>query len=214
MMEPFPGFQRDTPLMNPFAPVSTPAAAQAQRFDALLRPHVARLYRQAYRYTGRREDAEDLVQDLLTKLYPRTDELAGIDDLAPWLTRSLYHAFVDGLRRRSRTVEVSAVPDDGVLDTVIDPWANQHADVERLEQRQALADALDQLKPDHRAVVVLHLVEGYPLPELERLLDVQLGTLKSRLHRAKAQLRATLEKAHAGSMEPKPANERVNGHEL
>jgi DNA-directed RNA polymerase specialized sigma24 family protein len=46
-------------------------SARARRFDALVRPHILGLYRTAYRYTGRREDAEDLVQDLLVKLYPR-----------------------------------------------------------------------------------------------------------------------------------------------
>jgi RNA polymerase sigma-70 factor (ECF subfamily) len=200
--------------MKPFASFRTPAAAQAQRFDELMRPHVSRLYRQAYRYTGRREDAEDLVQDLLAKLYPRTNELARVDDLAPWLIRSLYHAFIDGVRRHARTVEAISASDGGVLESLVDTSADQHVDLERLEQRRAIRHALDQLTPDHRAVIVLHLVEGYSLPELERLLDVQIGTLKSRLHRAKARLRGALDKTQSRDMEPKPSRERVNGHEL
>lgn len=176
----------------------------AEQFDTLLRPHLRALYRLAYRYTGTREDAEDLVQDLLTKLYPRTPELERIDDLQPWLFRSLYNAFIDGVRkqnRRPRTVEHEEADVASLTDV--------HQELTRLEERSALNAAIAELTPEHRAVVMLHLVEGYSLPELAQMLDVQIGTLKSRLHRAKAQLRAAL-----GSMEPNPASERVTEHEL
>jgi RNA polymerase sigma-70 factor (ECF subfamily) len=184
---------------------------QPARFDALLRPHVPTLYRMAYRYTGRREDAEDLVQDLLTKLYPRTADLERVDDLKPWLVRSLYHAFIDSVRKRQRTVETEPLEHDDLPGRSDD----LHDDILRAEQREALNAAIARLSGEHRAVVMLHLVEGYTLPELEQMLDVQLGTLKSRLFRAKAQLRAalgTLEPSWA--REPNEPGERVEGHEL
>lgn len=164
-----------------------------ERFDVLLRPHVPVLYRMAYRYTGSREDAEDLVQDLLTKLYPRTAEMERIEELKSWLVRSLYNAFIDRVRKQQRSVEVSA---DEFDDTMVRA-ADLEVEVLRSEQREALSQAVAELSPDHRAVVMLHLVEGYSLPELESILDIQIGTLKSRLHRAKAQLRGVL-----GAMEP------------
>src|SRR5574337_806976 len=81
---------------------------RAQRFDRMVRPHATALYRFAYRLARNRADAEDLVQDVLTKLYPRTDEMARVRDLKPWLLRVVYHQFVDELRRRRRSaVEVS-----------------------------------------------------------------------------------------------------------
>jgi RNA polymerase sigma-70 factor, ECF subfamily len=179
-------------------------SAQADRFDRLVRPHLPALFRTAYRYTGRREDAEDLVQDLLTKLYPRTSELEQIEDLKPWLTRALYNAFIDGVRRTQRAPELVDV-DDEVLEGPHDP----QSDFLTAEQRQALITAIDRLNPEHRAVVMLHLVEGHSLPELASLLDVQIGTLKSRLHRAKAQLQDSLK-----FMEPFSPAERVTPHEL
>lgn len=179
-------------------------AAQSKRFEALLRPHVSALYTTAYRYTGCREDAEDLVQDLLVKLYPRTGELERVEELRPWLTRSLYNAFIDRTRKSKRTPAGDG-SDVAELKSPVDP----HGDVLQAEQRQALNASIAALSPEHRAVVVLHLVEGYPLVELERILSVQLGTLKSRLHRAKAHLRKTLK-----AMEPDRLPERVNGHDL
>ncbi|MFU8815641.1 MAG: RNA polymerase sigma factor [Pseudomonadales bacterium] len=178
-------------------------SARARRFDELVRPYVLGLYRTAYRYTGRREDAEDLVQDLLLKLYPRLPELEQVEDLKPWLTRSLYNAFVDGVRKFKRTPELVDL-EASELESADDP----HADLVTLEQRGALNSAIAKLNAPHRAVVMLHLVEGYSLPELASMLGVQIGTLKSRLHRAKAQLQDSL-----ALMEPKSSDQRVTQHE-
>jgi RNA polymerase sigma factor (sigma-70 family) len=90
--------------MNPIALLKRKSAAG--RFERLVRPHLTLLYRLAYRYTGTREDAEDLLQDLMVKLYGRLDELEQVRDLKPWLMRALYNAFVDGVRRRQRIPQV------------------------------------------------------------------------------------------------------------
>lgn len=195
--------------MRLFPPASRARGTLPARFDALLRPHVPLLYRVAYRYTGRREDAEDLVQDLLTKLYPRTADLERLDDLRPWLMRALYNAFVDGVRRQRRAPDSSPLPDEEPAAEVDVP-----DEAVRDEQRQALAAAIGALSPEHRAVVVLHLLEGYSLPELQGLLELPIGTLKSRLHRAKAHLRSALDPADEQALEPKTHLERVNGHGL
>src|SRR5688572_4698758 len=69
-------------------------------FDRLLREHIPALYRQAYRWTGAADRAEDLVQDLMVRLYPRLDELRGLDQVKPWALRVMYRIFVDQLRRQ------------------------------------------------------------------------------------------------------------------
>lgn len=175
--------------MRRFSANQATKRSMAGRFDALLRPHVPTLYRSAYRFTRRREDAEDLVQDLLTRLYPRTPELERVEDLKPWLLRSLYHAFVDTTRKRQRIPEDACALDEEAMAAPEDPAQ----DVLQREQRLALNAAIEQLTPEQRAVVMLHLVEGYTLPELEQVLGVPIGTLKSRLHRAKAHLQDALE---------------------
>ena len=75
---------------------------QAALFERLLRPHMGRLYRFAYRLTHSKPEAEDLYQDVLTKVFARLDELAELRNPAPWLNRVLYHHFIDNQRRYAR----------------------------------------------------------------------------------------------------------------
>lgn len=175
-------------------------AKGANAFETLLSPHLERLYRLAYRFTGDRNDAEDLVQDLLTHLYPRRAELVQVRDLAPWLARALYHRFVDTWRHRNND-PLQGAADEDVLAALADPRGDAHGDT-LLQAR--LSAALAQLNADQRAVIALHDIEGYTLDEIETLLETPLGTLKSRLHRARRQLRELL------GMEPFEAQIRVD----
>src|SRR6266702_5499255 len=104
--------------MPPVLPFRTRSAVSPYRrarppelnFEDLLRPQVEYLYRLAWRFTGSVADAEDLVQDVLIKLFPRTQELLEIEKLRPWLARVLYNQFVDSVRRHARSpiVELAA----------------------------------------------------------------------------------------------------------
>jgi RNA polymerase sigma-70 factor (ECF subfamily) len=179
----------------------------ASTFEELVRPQVEFLHRLAWRFTGSAADAEDLVQDVLLKLYPRRGELAGIEQLRPWLAKVLYRQFVDFVRRQARSplsALAEGAPEEGdPLDAVAAAEDGPDGHAERGEWRDRILAALGQLNPEQRAVVVMHDVEGYSLEELEPILAAPLGTLKSRLHRARQRLRALL------GMEPFPAVERV-----
>ena len=178
-------------------------------FEDLLRPQVEYLYRLAWRFTGSVADAEDLVQDVLTKLFPRTEELLEIERLRPWLARVLYNQYVDSVRQRSRSPIVELVAgvegEENPLDALPAAKDGPEAEAERTGQRERILRALDRLNPEQRAVVAMHDVEGYSLEELETMLETPLGTLKSRLHRARQRLRALL------PMEPFSVGERVKG---
>ena len=179
----------------------------SSKFEDLLRPHVEHLYRLAWRFTGSVADAEDLVQDVLLKLFPRAQELSDIEQLRPWLVRVLYHQYIDLMRQKERSPSVGPTPnsEDGVnpLDELpsVQDGPEEHA--ERGQRYERILWALDQLNPDQRAVVAMHDIEGYNLEELETILETPLGTLKSRLHRARGRLRELL------AMEPFSAAERV-----
>lgn len=173
-------------------------------FDALMAPHIDQLYRLAYRFTGNRHDAEDLVQDLLIRLYPKRNDLAEMEQLRPFLTRSLYNLFIDLVRRNRRDPEgVEAA------EPVADPGHGPEMQAEGTLLQRHLMAALEMLNPDQRALLSLHDMEGYSLPELEVLLETPLGTLKSRLHRARARMREILETA--GVMEPFGDEQRFVG---
>jgi RNA polymerase sigma-70 factor (ECF subfamily) len=172
----------------------TDSADHAEPFEVLLRPHLDQMYRLAYRFTGQRADAEDLVQDTLVKLYRRRDELSSIRELKPWLGRVLFNQFIDNKRGYGRQAL-------HLVDSTIEPDTTAAPASARLEPDLAsareeataeLIQALAQLSEEHRIVLVLHDVEGYKIKEIQELTGVPVGTIKSRLHRARGRLREIL----------------------
>lgn len=175
--------------------MSSSKSEQAQAFERLMRPHLDKLYRLAFRLTGTVADAEDLVQDVLVKLYTRRAELSSIEDLSPWLGRVLYNLFVD-TRRRSKRRRLGLVATDveqqSASATHHSPAPDPQAQTAQAFDISRLHEALQRLSEEHRTVVLLHDAEGYTLAEIQRVTDVPVGTLKSRLHRARARLREIL----------------------
>lgn len=164
-----------------------------REFATLVRPHLDSLYRLAYRFTGHSEDAEDLVQELMLHLYRGHQDLAGVGALKPWLTRALYNLFVDQWRHRQRTPlgHLHPEPWESMFENEAAPTAPEQA-VQDADTRRHVLTVLYGLSREHRALLVLHDMEGRELPELAELLRVPLGTLKSRLSRARHKLREAL----------------------
>lgn len=163
-------------------------------FDQLLRPHMPRLYRLAFRLAGNKAEAEDLFQDVLTKIYVRLDDLVEIQEPASWLSRVMYNHFVDNRRRYSRqrliVVEEARLPCESVES--LGGTGGPVEDLERSDNIMRLEAALGELSDEHRAMILLHDVEGYKLKEIQSLTGAPVGTVKSRLHRARARLRDLL----------------------
>ena len=169
---------------------------QQASFEALIKPHLDRLYRLSFRLAGNKPEAEDLFQDVLIKIYPRMDELIDIEEPGSWLCRVMYNHFIDNRRRfaRQRLVAVSegGIPGgQGLEDFPGGP--DPVDDAERADNINRLDAALSGLSDEHRLVVLLHDTEGYKLIEIQELTGTPIGTLKSRLHRARARLREILE---------------------
>ncbi len=167
---------------------------QRASFDALLRPHLERLYRLAYRLAGSKPEAEDLFQDVLVKAFARLGDLVDVREPGSWLCRVMYNHFIDQRRRFARArlvcVEETQLPGQSVesLPGDLDPVR----DVERLENIMRLDRALAALSDEHRLVVRLHDAEGYKLKEIHEITGDPVGTIKSRLHRARVRLRELL----------------------
>ncbi len=178
--------------------MSGAGTGDAAEFERLLRPHVPALYRSAYRWTGAVDRAEDLVQQLLMRLFPRLAELRALEQVRPWALRVMYRIFVDDLRRmRASPVQFGADASDAELagaqdEAWFDPGPQPAELVEQQLTQERLLRAWEQLGEEHRAVLSMHDIEDYTLPELAQIMDIPLGTLKSRLHRARARLRELL----------------------
>lgn len=168
-------------------------------YEQLMRPHLKRLYQLAYRYTRQQDDAEDLVQDLLLKLYPRLQELQAIDKLGPWLARVLFRLFVDHARHDRRSPIDFTVEDSAIYETHEIQQAGPPAVVNTQLTHELLDAALNRLKQEDRLLVLMHDVEGYTLQEIQDIVDAPIGTLKSRLSRSRKKLRDIIT-----GMEPNP----------
>ena len=164
-------------------------------FTTLVHPHLERMYRLAYRLTGHRDDAQDLVQNVLLKLCSQLDHLREVDAISAWLNRVLYHQFIDNLRRyASRRLRIVSHPE---LSSDPDRAEAIQASTEDLVEGEftiiRIQAALDQLSDDHRLIINLHDVEGYTLTEIADMTGIPHGTLKSRRQRARERLQKLLD---------------------
>jgi RNA polymerase sigma-70 factor, ECF subfamily len=152
------------------------------------------LYNLARHLTANDEDAADLVQETYARAEAAHAQFAAGTNLKAWLFRILRNLFIDSRRRQKKN------PVDGGLDTVNPPWdspTNEYlrndAEVDRLKSVVAhdISQALEALGDDQRAVILLDL-EGLSMNEIADVLGCAAGTVKSRLSRARLQLRAKL----------------------
>jgi len=163
-------------------------------FEAEALSHVEALYGTAVRLTGSRADADDLCQDAILRAYQRWDRFEPGTNCRAWLTRILVNSFINGYRRRARERRLFDVATDPTREEAFfssDQRRGRAADggivPEGLDDE--LHAALDSLSPEFRAVVVLVDLEEMSYQEASRALACPLGTVMSRLHRARAQLR-------------------------
>jgi RNA polymerase sigma-70 factor (ECF subfamily) len=155
-------------------------------WDEVARLHFARVYRHAYRLTGNRPDAEDLTQEVFIRVFRN---LAGFTpgSFEGWVYRITTNLFLDWVRRRRR-VRLEPLSDTVQLAGGSTP--DREFEVRTFEPD--LRSALGCLAPGFLAVVILHDVDGFTYDEIAIALGIQPGTVASRLHRARAQLRAAL----------------------
>jgi len=175
--------------------------SSAVEFDLLMRGHVRPLYRYAYRWTGDVDQAEDLVQETLTRLYSELPRLRQIEQIRPWAARVMYRIFVDQLRRARRSPVVyvgrSGVTgeclegEDEPVEAGDEAW-NPEVLTDQAFELERITAAWARLHEQHRVVLSLHEIEGYSLDEVAHIIEVPVGTAKSRLNRARNRLRTLL----------------------
>ena len=154
-------------------------------FGDLVAPHLTALFRSAYRLTGNRSDAEDVVQEVCVRAYTHLATLRTLDQPKSWLLKIAYRVFVDGLRRRTRSPVRATAEDFDSTRSSDDPTPEERAEAELAERR--LLGAFAKLDREQRALLALH-VEGYTLAELEAMTDLSADVLKARLYRARVRL--------------------------
>ncbi|MGH8928172.1 MAG: RNA polymerase sigma factor [Acidimicrobiia bacterium] len=170
-----------------------------EAFTVLMHRHENRVFAVCLRLMGNRSSALDATQETFLALYRKASQYRGTAAVGTWLYRIAINTCYDLLRKERRR-PVESMPD--YLDPA-DPMAeDSYASV---ELRPAVEAALSALTPEFRAVVVLADIQGMGLPEVASVLEVPIGTVKSRLFRARRQLAASLGNLSDGSGHPKQA---------
>jgi RNA polymerase sigma-70 factor (ECF subfamily) len=167
-------------------------AGDRTAFAELVERHRDRLWAVALRTLGDPDDAADAVQDALVSAYRRAGGFRGEAAVTTWLHRIVVNACLDLARRRA------ARPTQALADADLLP--DRHDPVVARETALTVLSALRQLPVDQAAAVVLVDVEGFPVAEAATILDVPVGTVKSRCARARARLAVLLGEIEAGDV--------------
>jgi len=161
-------------------------------FDTRIAPQLSLLFRAAWRLTGNRADAEDLVQDTCVLACENLEALGEAEHPDRWLLRVLYHRFIDGTRRRKRSPVVAPRKgEEFSLPPTDEPGPEELA--LQSEQERALQEACDKLSDTQRALLTLR-AEGYGLEEIETITGIGKDVLRARLHRARQSLARYLDR--------------------
>ena len=169
------------------------AQRRPEAFGELVTRYQDRIYHYLYRMTGSREDAEDLAQDTFVRAYLALATFKRGWPLAPWLFRIATNLCINLLKRRGR---MAHLPDET---EIVDQRVSVESEVEAREMKRELEDAILDLPEVYRAPVLLRHLYQLSYEEMAHALDIPLGTVKTRLFRAREMLRAKID--HTQRME-------------
>ncbi|MGN0101582.1 MAG: RNA polymerase sigma factor SigE [Dietzia sp.] len=170
---------------------TTGDSADMPSWSELVAQHGDRVYRLAFRLCGNAHDAEDITQEAFIRVFRSLDRYEP-GTFEGWMHRIVTNLFLDMARRRSR-IRFETLPDDAERVPGHARSPEQVLSDETFDP--VLQAALDNLSPDFRAAVVLSDIEDLSYEEVGRILGVKMGTVRSRIHRGRAALRAELEAA-------------------
>src|SRR5580700_8555860 len=181
------------------------------RFERDVLPHLSRLYPAALRMTRNASDAEDLVQETSAKAYAAFHQFKPDTNLRAWLNRILANTFISGYRKRRRE-PIQELAGDVERDLGVLDLRTRSAEAEAMDRLgdTEIARALLDLPEAFRMTVYLADVEGYPYREIAEIMGTPVGTVMSRLHRARGRLREALadhapQPARSEAPRPQPA---------
>jgi RNA polymerase sigma-70 factor (ECF subfamily) len=162
-------------------------AGDALAWEAFVRQIQGRMFALAYSYAGDREDARDLAQEILVRLYESRSQWPSGDEFLPWLFRVARNRSVDYLRRRSVRRPAGTVDEEAIAD-LPDPAPGAEAQAIASDRRGLLHAALRGLSAISREIVILRDVHGLSIQQVASILGVPMGTVKSRASRARVEL--------------------------
>lgn len=183
--------QVDTPIRKTYS-----EAKKVQVFEQEFMPHIDSMYNFAYRLTFDEDEAKDLVQDTYLKSYRFINSFQEGTNAKAWLYRILKNSFINEYRRKSKQPSKVDYQEVEQFYNSEDTPANATVDLRMETTKDMIGDeisnALNSLAIDFRTVIILCDLEGFTYEEMAKILDIPIGTVRSRLHRARNLLREKL----------------------
>jgi RNA polymerase sigma-70 factor (ECF subfamily) len=171
-------------------------------FEALVLRYEEQFHRLAWSYVKSDLDAQDVVQSAFLKIYRKLDTFRGDAKFKNWAYRIVINTALSRIRKRNTRSEVALEDvnpnfeeDEELATTSVQQWkvrADEAAENQQL--RKLIVDAVDELEEKYETVFLLYEVEGLSMEEISDVVDLSVGGVKTRLHRARLHLRATLER--------------------
>jgi RNA polymerase sigma-70 factor (ECF subfamily) len=176
--------------------------ADPRAWDEIIALYGERIYNLAYRFTGNWAEAEELTQDIFLKLYNNLHRYRGDVPLVAWALRLSRNLCVDHYRQHRTRQQAEVVSDDVLVQ--LPGKSDPHHESWLAQRRQLVHDTLATLPEDQATVILLRDLQGFSYEELAHFLEVPIGTVKSRLNRARRELMLRLESQIDGFEETSP----------
>lgn len=166
-------------------------------FNTEFMPHIDSMYNFAYRLTNDEDDANDLVQDTYLKAFRFINSFQKGTNAKAWLFRILKNSFINDYRKKSKEpAKVDYQEVETIYNSADEPQYNGTVDLRTEMVQDLIGDevtrALNGLPVDFRTVIILCDIEGFTYEEMAKILDIPIGTVRSRLHRARNLLKEKL----------------------
>jgi RNA polymerase sigma-70 factor (ECF subfamily) len=168
---------------------------KVHRFEVEIAPHLGAAYNLARWLTGRHEDAEDVVQDAFLRAFSAIETLRG-ETAKPWVLKIVRNTAMTWMTRRGNPG--APVADEEAVERACEPSAGPEALVLAACDRERVRGALEEIAPEFREALVLRELEGLSYKEIAEVAEVPIGTIMSRLARARKQLQEFLNRKGSG----------------
>lgn len=171
---------------------------EPRAFDELVARHQDRVYTAVTRFCGNAEDAADVVQRAFINAFRKIQEFKGDSAFSTWIYRIAFNQAISFRRENRRsTVSLDGKDEDKSLEPAVD--SNPTEKLEGEETQKKVQQALDQLEEGDRQIILLKDLQGHSYDEIAGIMQIPKGTVRSRLHRARLELKSKL-KSYIGTL--------------
>jgi RNA polymerase sigma-70 factor, ECF subfamily len=163
-------------------------------FEELIKSYEKRIFNIAFRMTGNREDASDTAQEACIKIFKSLDKFKENSSFSTWVYRITSNVCIDEIRKRKNNVIPLIVESqDGDYEMPVEDKSQRPDEIiENKEMSMLIKKCINELIPEHRIIIIFRDIYGYTYEEISETLSISMGTVKSRLNRARNMLRSIL----------------------